>query len=213
MTVTTTVFESDIKYLRDNSYTVISLRRLVDYYLGKEPPPPARSVVITVDDGHKSVFTELFPLVRRYRIPVTLFLYPSAISNAPYAMTWEQLREMKKTGLFDFQSHTYWHPNFKNEKKRLRPLEYERFVEMQLNRSKDKLEEELGVKVDMLAWPFGIYDDELIAKAREAGYVAAFTMERHHTSTSDNIMALPRYRMTNADMGKVFERILASRGQ
>ncbi len=213
MTVTTTVFESHIKYLRDNGYTVIPLRRLVDYYLGKEPPSPPRSVVITVDDGHKSVFTELLPLVRRYHIPVTLFLYPSAISNAPYAMTWGQLREMKKTGLFDFQSHTYWHPNFKNEKKRLKPLEYEGSVEMQLKRSKDKLEEELGVKVDMLAWPFGIYDGELIAKAREVGYVAAFTMERHHTSTSDNIMALPRYLMTNADMGKVFERILASRGQ
>lgn len=198
MTVTTTVFESHLKYLRDNGYTVIPLRKLVDYYLGKEPPPPPRSMVITVDDGHKSVFTEMFPLVKRYRIPVTLFLYPSAISNVPYAVTWEQLREMKKTGLFDFQSHTYWHPNFKKEKKRLRPSEYEEFVEMQLRRSKDKLEEELGVKVDMVAWPFGIYDDELIAKAREAGYVAAFTMERHHTSTSDSIMALPRYRMTNS---------------
>jgi peptidoglycan/xylan/chitin deacetylase (PgdA/CDA1 family) len=203
MTVTTTVFESQIKYLRDNGYTVIPLRRLVDYYLGKEPPPPPRSVVITVDDGHKSVFTEIFPLVKRYRIPVTLFLYPSAISNAPYAMTWEQLREMKKTGLFDFQSHTYWHPNFKNEKKRLTPSEYEKFVEMQLKRSKDKLEEELGVKVDMLAWPFGIYDNELIAKAREAGYIAAFTMERRHANISDNIMALPRYRMTNADIGNI----------
>jgi peptidoglycan/xylan/chitin deacetylase (PgdA/CDA1 family) len=213
MTVTTMVFESHLKYLRDNGYTVIPLRSLVDYYLGKEPPPPPRSVVITVDDGHKSVLAELLPLVRRYHIPVTLFLYPSAISNASYAMTWGQLREMKETGLFDFQSHTYWHPNFKNEKKRSRPLEYERFVEMQLKRSKYKLEEELGVKVDMLAWPFGIYDDELIAKAREAGYVAAFTMERRYTSTSDNLMALPRYRMTNADMGKVFERTLAGRGQ
>jgi peptidoglycan/xylan/chitin deacetylase (PgdA/CDA1 family) len=203
MTVTTTVFESQIKYLRDNGYTVIPLRRLVDYYLGKEPPPPPRSVVITVDDGHKSVFTEMFPLVKIYRIPVTLFLYPSAISNAPYAMTWEQLREMKKTGLFDFQSHAYWHPNFKNEKKRLGPSEYERFVEVQLKRSRDKLEEELGVKVDMLAWPFGIYDNELIAKAREAGYVAAFTMERRHASTSDNIMTLPRYRMTNADIRNI----------
>ncbi len=203
MTVTTTVFESQIKYLRDNGYTVIPLGRLVDYYLGKEPPPPPRSVVITVDDGHKSVFTEMLPLVRKFRIPVTLFLYPSAISNASYATTWEQLREMKKTGLFDFQSHTYWHPNFKNEKRRLTPSEYEKFVEMQLKRPKDKLEEELGVKVDMLAWPFGIYDNELIAKARETGYVAAFTMERRHANISDNIMALPRYRMTNADIGNI----------
>jgi len=207
-TVTTTVFESHLKYLKDNGYTVIPLRLLVDYYLGKGPPPPPRSLVITVDDGHKSVYTDMFPLVKKYGIPVTLFIYPSAISNTPYAMTWDQLREMKKA-LFDFQSHTYWHPNFKKDKKRLKPAEYEKFVEMQFKRSKEKLEKELYVKVDMLAWPFSIYDGELIRKAAEAGYVAAFTMERRHTSTSDSIMALPRYLMTSTDRGKAFEKILA----
>jgi peptidoglycan/xylan/chitin deacetylase (PgdA/CDA1 family) len=107
MTVKTNAFESELKYLRDNGYKVIPLRELVDYYFGKRPPPHPHSVVITVDDGHKSVYTDMLPLVRKYHIPVTLFIYPSVISNAPYAMTWGQLREMKETGLFDFQSHTY----------------------------------------------------------------------------------------------------------
>src|SRR4030042_1411086 len=209
MTVTTTLFESHLKYLRDNGYQVIPLRELTDYYLGKRQAPQPRSVVITVDDGHISVYKDMFPLVRKYHIPVTLFIYPSAISNASYTMTWDQLRDMKKTGLFSFQSHSYWHPNFNKDKKRLKPAEYEKFVEMQFKKSKQKLEKELDVKVDMLAWPFGIYDDDLIGKAIKAGYMAAFTIERRHTNTSDNIMTLPRYLMVNADKGKVFERILA----
>src|SRR4030042_1055067 len=209
MTVTTTVFESHLRYLRDNGYTVIPLRQLVDYYSGKGTYLPPRSVVIAADDGHKTVYTDMFPLVKKYHIPVTLFLYPSAISNATYAMTWDQLRDIKKTGLFSFQSHSYWHPNFNKDKKRLKPAEYEKFVEMQFKKSKQKLEKELDVKVDMLAWPFGIYDDDLIGKAIKAGYMAAFTIERRHTNTSDNIMTLPRYLMVNADKGKVFERILA----
>jgi len=209
MTVTTTVFESHLRYLRDNGYTVIPLRQLVDYYSGKGLPIPSRSVVIAADDGHKTVYTDMFPLVKKYHIPVTLFLYPSAISNASYAMTWDQLRDMKKTGLFSFQSHSYWHPNFNKDKKRLKPAEYEKFVEMQFKKSKEKLEKELNVKVDMLAWPFGIYDDDLIGKAIKAGYMAAFTIERRHTNTSDNIMTLPRYLMVNADKGKVFDKILA----
>jgi peptidoglycan/xylan/chitin deacetylase (PgdA/CDA1 family) len=208
MTVSTNVFESHLKYLRDNGYKVIPLRQLVNYYLRKGPPPPPRSVVITADDGHKSVYTDMFPLVKKYRIPVTLFLYPSAISNASYAMTWDQLREMKKTGLFDFQSHSYWHPNFKKDRMKLKHAEYEKSVDMQLKKSKEKLEKELGVKVDMLAWPFGIYDDELIRKAHEAGYVAAFTLKRRQAGASDNIMLLPRYLMTKADRGKAFERIV-----
>ncbi len=114
-------------------------------------------------------------------------------------MTWDQLREMKETGLLDLQSHTFWHPNFKNEKKRLKPAEYENFVEMQLRKSKEKLEKELNVKVDMLAWPFGIYDEELVNKAIEAGYVAALSMDRRHASISDNMMTLPRYLIGNTD--------------
>jgi peptidoglycan/xylan/chitin deacetylase (PgdA/CDA1 family) len=209
MTVTRDVFESELRYLKDNEYKVIPLRELVDYYLGKRPPPHPHSVVITADDGHKSVYTEMFSLIRKFRFPVTLFIYPSAISNAPYAMTWGQLKEMKETGLFDFQSHTFWHPNFKREKKRLKPVEYENFVGMQLKRSKEKLEEKLNIRVDMLAWPFGIYEDDLIQKAMETGYVATFTMERHPASNLDNVRALPRYLMTNREKGRALGSILA----
>jgi peptidoglycan/xylan/chitin deacetylase (PgdA/CDA1 family) len=209
MTVTTTAFASQLKYLRDRGYTVIPLRSLVDYFLGHAPPPPPRSVVITSDDGHKSVYTEMLPLVKKYRIPVTLFVYPSAVSNAPYAMTWVQLRQIEETGLFDIQSHTYWHPNFKKEKKRLKPADYEKFVDMQLNKSKARIEKEIGGRVEMIAWPFGICDDWLMKKAKADGYIAGFTIERRNSSPSDNIMALPRYIVTDRDRGETFGRLLA----
>jgi peptidoglycan/xylan/chitin deacetylase (PgdA/CDA1 family) len=208
MTITTEVFETQMKYLLENGYTVIPLRQLVDYHLGKTQRLPSRPLVITADDGHKSVYTDMFPLLKRYNLPVTLFLYPSAISNAPYAMTWDQLREIKTEGRVDFQSHTFWHPNFKEEKKRLSPIDYENFVINQLKNSKERLEKKLEIQVDMLAWPFGIYDDQLIDKAVETGYVAAFTMERHPANPSNNIMALPRYLMTNTDGEKAFGKIL-----
>jgi len=208
MTVTTPVFESHLKYLKENGYKVIPLRQLVDYYLNKGPRPSPGSVVIVVDDGHKSVYTDMLPLVRAYRVPVTLFLYPSVISNASYAMTWDQLRDLKKTGLFDFQGHTYWHPNFKKDEKRMTRPEYEKSVDMQLNKSKAKMEKELGVHINMLAWPFGIYNDWLLGKAKEAGYVATFTIEARHATEDDMVMKLPRYLLINADKGKAFERIV-----
>jgi hypothetical protein len=66
-------------------------------------------------------------------------------------------------------------------------------VESQLRKAKAKLEKEFEIKVDMLAWPFGIYDGELVKKAIQAGYIAAFTMERREATPADNIMTLPRY--------------------
>lgn len=197
MTIPTKTFESQMKYLKENGYTIIGLRQLLDYYLGKIKALPIPSVVITVDDGHRSVYTDFFPIMKKYHFPATLFIYPSAISNASYAMTWDQLREMKETGLFDFQSHTFWHPNFKKEKKRLKPDEYENFVEMQLKKSKEKIEKELHIRVDILAWPFGIYDDELIQKAARAGYLASLSMERRDSNLSDSLFALPRYLVGN----------------
>ncbi|GAM07865.1 putative polysaccharide deacetylase YxkH [Geobacter sp. OR-1] len=209
MTITTPVFESHLQYLRNNGFKVIPLRRLVDWYQKKAPAPPPKSVVIVEDDAHKTVYSDMLPLVKKYNVPVTIFVYPSAISNAKYAMTWEQLRELKKTGLFDIQSHTFWHPNFKREKKKLKPAELDKLVNTQLRKSKDKLEKELGGSVDMLAWPFGIFDDYLLGKAAASGYTATFTIERHHAGAGDSVMKLPRYLLINSDQGKAFAQILA----
>lgn len=209
MTLTTPVFESQLRYLQENDYAVIPLRDLIRYHVHQLSRLPSHSVVITVDDGHRSVYTYLFPLVKRYRVPVTLFIYPSAISNASYAMTWEQLREMKDSGFVEIQSHSYWHPNFHKEKKRLTSVQYAEFVGWQLTHARTTLERRLGIQVDTLAWPFGIHDDELIKKAVAAGYVAALTLERRHASRSDSLMALPRYLMTDHEKGVAFARLLS----
>jgi peptidoglycan/xylan/chitin deacetylase (PgdA/CDA1 family) len=211
MTVTKPVFEAQLNWLKDNGYTVIPLRTLVDYLRGQGPPPPAKAAVITADDGHKSVYTELLPIVRRHHIPVTLFIYPSAISNASYALTWDQLKELQQTGLFDIQSHTLWSPNFKKDRKKLSPEAYQKFVEEQLKKSKAILEKKLGGTVDLLAWPFGIYDDYLEKEAEKAGYVAAFSIDRRHASATEKIMSQPRYLMVNGDGTKGFAAIITGR--
>jgi peptidoglycan/xylan/chitin deacetylase (PgdA/CDA1 family) len=211
MTVTTPVVESQLKLIQERGDHVIPLRTLLEAYNEPEAPPPEHAVVIVADDGHRSVYTDLFPLIKRYKIPITLFIYPSAISNASYAMTWQQLAEMKDSGLVDIQSHTFWHPNFKIDKKRLTPAAYEKFVQTQLVQSKAVLDQKLGLKVDLLAWPFGIYDDELIKAAQDAGYVAAFSIERRPVTRSEKVMTLPRFIVTDADRGARFERLLPSK--
>lgn len=213
MTLPISTFESQLKWLKDNGYTVIPLKTLVSYLQGKGPAPSAKSVVITADDGHKSVYSYMLPLVKKYNIPVTLFIYPSAISNAAYALTWEQLKELQKTGLFDMQGHTYWHPNFHHDKKKLSSSEYQKFVNVQLNKSKAVLEKKFGTPIDFLAWPFGIYDDELEKAASNAGYVMAFSIDGRHTSKSDNAMAQPRYMIVHQQSMKNFAEIMAGHAQ
>lgn len=212
MTVRTTVFEDQLRSIEQRNYRIVPLRKVLDALRDTSPPSlPEHAVALTVDDGHSSVYRELFPLVKRHRFPLTVFIYPSAISNASYAMTWAQLAEMAESGLVEVQSHTFWHPNFNVERKRLSTADYERFVRDQFIKSKAVLEQRLGGVVDLLAWPFGIYDEQLMQWARAAGYRAAFTIERRPATRADSLMALPRYLVVDADRGSRFEALLEGR--
>jgi hypothetical protein len=64
--VRTSVFERQLEFLRANEYTVVPLRDVVNFVMGRGSLP-ARAVSITADDGHRTVFTEMKPLVQRCR--------------------------------------------------------------------------------------------------------------------------------------------------
>jgi peptidoglycan/xylan/chitin deacetylase (PgdA/CDA1 family) len=207
MMIRTSALREQLDFLRTHKYVVVPLNRVVEA-LKRGEALPARAVVITVDDGHRSVETEMRALVEEYRVPVTLFIYPSAISNASYALTWDELRRMKAGGLFDIQSHTLWHPNFKTEKRRLAPADYQHFVAQQMQKPRQILKARLGVDADLLAWPFGIVDDELAQAAATAGYQAALTIDRRRAQAGDADMRLPRFMIVDSVSLKQFAKIL-----
>ncbi len=206
MTTSIEAVTLQVKYLRETGHTIVPLRQIVEALSTPGTPGrpgtslPPKAVAITVDDGHRSIHSDLLPLVERERIPVPLFIYPSAISNADWALTWEQLARLRDSGLFEIHSHTYWHPDFRQEKEHLTPAAYQDFVHTQLVKSRQEIRRRLStpsrpVEADMLAWTFGTHDAELMAAARNAGYVAAFTTDERAARGGDNLMALPRYLM------------------
>lgn len=208
MTVRMRTFETQLRVLHEHGYHIVPLREVIDWLRDSNVRLPDKPVVITVDDGHRSVFEKLLPIVLRDQFPITLFIYPSAISNASYALTWEQLRTLKQTGLFDIQSHTYWHPNFKVERRQRTPADFQQFVRTQLDNSRRRLEAQTGAHIDMLAWPYGIYDDELLALAAEKHYVAAFTLDARKADRHAPLLALPRFLMIDAYGAHAFAHLL-----
>ena len=191
-TVSLQEFEGQMRYLKENGYQVIPLKTLVDFYLGKGSPPPPRAVVITIDDGHTSVYSYAFPILKKYGYSATLFIYPCCIGRVSYALTWEQIRELADQGL-EIGSHTRYHPNFKLERRRLKPQEYEELVEKEMTSSKKILEEKLGRSIRYLSYPFGVHDEVLEKKAFEAGYQAMLTIVRRGCDQNSNRGALPRF--------------------
>ncbi|KGR96525.1 polysaccharide deacetylase family protein [Burkholderia sp. ABCPW 111] len=211
MTIRVSTFEAQLAFLRSHGYTVVPLREVVAWAASPSASLPDKAVAITVDDGHRSVYELLRPIVLRERLPVTLFIYPSAISNASYAMTWDELRALRDTGRFDIQSHTWWHPNFRTERRRLAPDAFRRFAATQFAHSRALLEREVGGRIDLLAWPFGLYDDELTALAAQAGYVAGFTLDARKARRGDVPLALPRFLIVESCTPAALARLLGER--
>ncbi len=193
MNLTPQTFEDQLKWLKQNGFTVIPLKEAVAYLQGQRDSLPPKSVVITLDDGWQSQYTYILPIAKKYNIPVTLFIYPETISEGKHAMTWDELKSLQQTGLFDIESHTYSHPNFKQEKKHRSAAGYETFVQNELVNSKKILEEKLGTKITLLAWPFGIYDDYLQQQATKAGYTMAFSIDARTANQGFRPMSQPRF--------------------
>jgi peptidoglycan/xylan/chitin deacetylase (PgdA/CDA1 family) len=208
MNMTPQKFEAEINILKDNGFTIIPLQEAVEYLQGKRATLPPKSVVISFDDGWKSVYTYILPIVKKYNFPATLFIYPQTISEGKNALTWDELKELTDTGLFDVQGHTYDHPNFKHAKKRMSAEKYAQYVTMQLAGSKKILEEKTGKKISYLAWPFGIYDDYLQQQAANAGYVMAFTIDALPANRSYKPMSQPRFMIIDGQSLPAFTSIV-----
>lgn len=209
MTVRLETFDAQLAVLRELRCEVVAMEQFLAWHAGGAPLPP-RAVVLTADDAHRSQYEHMAPRLARAGWPVTLFVYPSAVSNADYAMRWEQLADLGERGGFRIESHTYWHPNFAVERKRLAPAAFERFAREQLVRSREALHTHLGVRPALLAWPFGIADDNVAAIAREEGYRAAFALGNRNVSASDAVFNLPRHLVTEAMQPRVLRRLLAA---
>ena len=205
MTLRLANFESHLALIRRLGCSVIPLADWLACCNGAIKNLPQRAVVLCADDGHRSQFLLMAPLLRAQGWPVTLFVYPSAISNASYAMSWQQLRELAADKAFSIQSHSYWHPNLLQDRARMKGDEFLRQAKLQFQQSRDLLQQQLGNPVDLLAWPFGLSDAALQAQAAQAGYSAAFGLGNRSASCGDPRFDLPRHLMVDSVNAKQLE--------
>ncbi|BCM91228.1 poly-beta-1,6-N-acetyl-D-glucosamine N-deacetylase [Abditibacteriota bacterium] len=188
-------FADELAFLHEEGANVMRLEDAVRMVKAGQPLPE-RAVALGFDDGFKSCYTEVFPLLKRYNWPATLYIYPDWISTGAGALTWDELKEMQKSGLVDVQSHTMGHPDLV----RMRPkhgMNYEQRLRHELFDSKKTIETKLGTKVTQLAYPYGFYNKHIMAETQKAGYDSAWTVNaapfRARFGKGETWMSLPRY--------------------
>ena len=147
-----------------------------------------RTLVVTFDDGYRSVLERAKPILDRFDLPGTLFV-PTDWPDRTAPMTWpgidqwlatpfepqldclgwDELRAMAAEG-WEIGSHTCSHPTL--------PELSDAPLEDELVRSKAVMEERMGAPCTSLAYPYGRVDARVVAATERAGYEAACTIPR-----------------------------------
>ena len=210
MEVSREVFRQQMRYLAMTGYTVIPLRDLFEYASGKRASLPKNAVVITIDDGWRSTYTEVFPEMKRRGFPFTVFIYPKIIGQTPYAMTWKQIKELADAGV-DVQSHTFSHPFLSRHRHaEFSDSEYAAWLERELKESKRILEKETGRQIDFLAYPYGDYDHHVRDSVARAGYEAALTCEYGRVRRGSDPMRMKRVAIEKSMDFAMFRHLLGA---
>lgn len=189
-------------WIQSHHLTPVSLQRILDAQQGKQKLPE-NAVLLTFDDGPESNFTMLFPLLKHYQYPALLALETGWITgqvpNNAFGkngfVTWAQLREMKRSGLVEFATHTHdLHRGIvANPQGNLEPAAITRLYDTKTHRyesddayqarinndlmlSRQLIEKELGVQVRAVVWPYGAMNDKVREIAASIGLPISFSL-------------------------------------
>lgn len=183
-TATVENFNAQLDYLQANGYSVIPLAQLVDYLAGKTDSIPPKSVVITVDDGWSCAYHHIAPELQKRKLPWTLFVYPKIVGRGSHAVTWDEVSALAKEGV-DVESHSFTHPFLTEVSSDL--------LHHELADSRALIEKSTNEPVRFFCYPYGAFNDTVVAAVKDSGYVAALTTQRGPVTRSSDPLKLDRY--------------------
>lgn len=207
-------FRNQMEYLHRNAFRAVSLARLLaeQEYLKEEKAPDGRSlkpeevtgdtrkkVVLTFDDGDKSNFDLVFPVLKEMGFSATFFVTVSEIGKEG-RMDWEMIYGLAKCGM-DIGSHGMTHSFLTGHN------DYTVFSELLL--SKQVLEKYTRKRVDFLSIPHGFYNKKILTIARDVGFRAACVSDAGYNDFfDDQAFLLKRFPMRKGYKLNTFKSIV-----
>lgn len=201
------VFENELKTLKQNKYKTVTAKEAQRLLTTREKPGN-KLVWLTFDDGSITMYTEIFPLLKKYNMHATSFIITDFVNNGQGGiLNWNQIKEMKDSGLVDFGSHTADHFDL--------GIQTDELQKQELLKSKSDLDKHLKQNTNMICYPAGGYNKDTLDIAKDLGYKFGFLdpgrngAEEGDAKESDGLLTLPRYRMldttTASDVVKKLE--------
>jgi Predicted xylanase/chitin deacetylase len=183
--------ESDLKYLKENNYTTITMTDLIDYvYHQKEMP--SRPIILSFDDGYLNNYVYVYPLLKKYDMKIVLSIIGKNTddftripdSNLDYShVTWDQLNEMKDSGHVEIQNHTYNMHKITNKRYGCQKNtgesqeQYEHILTDDIGRLQQEITQNTGFTPNTFAYPYGQVSRESIPVIKKMGFKASLSCD------------------------------------
>lgn len=206
MLMRTSEFRRQMEYIRRAGLRVISMKEFLDWRLGSLELP-ARCVLITMDDGWRSVYTDAYPILREYGYPFTLFLYTKYLTGRGDSMTPAMIREMQAHGA-TIGSHSTSHLFPKSWKAAEAAGEEwnNKLMDEEIGGSFQRLSELFG-PISTYCYPGGYITRPMLDRLPGYGYVAAFGIIPGKVGCTEDVWQVHRY-MIFGNNGSIFERAM-----
>jgi peptidoglycan/xylan/chitin deacetylase (PgdA/CDA1 family) len=196
--VSPTLFAEQMAYLSQHAYTPLTVTQFIT--MRSHATLPARPVVLTFDDGFADFASHALPILQKYGFAATLYVataYVNATSRWLFRegedqrrmLTWSQLLEVSRCGI-ECGAHSHSHSQLD-----VVPLTTAR---EEIVRSKQLLEQQMGVAVSSFAYPFGYTTSSVKEIVRAVGFTSACAVKHTMSTTTTDPFALARL-MVKAD--------------
>lgn len=216
-TTSVRAFSNQMTWLRDQGYTTLTMAQLEGYVRNKMNLP-ARSVVITFDDGLKSVSRYAWPILKEYGFHATAFIISSRIKRHPQKWDPKSLQFMSVSELeeiqdvFDIQSHTHFLHRVDRYKHPILLSRSYHVILFDFERSRRALSQ-FNPHVLYLSYPFGGYNGKAIKAANDAGFHMAVTTVKGKVKPGDNPFLLKRLYILRTDSLEKMSRLISNQPQ
>ncbi len=192
-------FQEQMEWLAKNGYQSISLDQLYER-IKNNRPIPARSVVLTFDDGYEDFYTEAWPVLKRYRYTATAYIINHKVGTRGYT-SWSQIRQLSAAGI-TIGAHTLDHVDLAIVDKQA--------AHGQIVESKRGLEAAIGVPVNHFAYPAGRYNRDTARLVEGAGFLTAVSTNYGMRHTAGQLFLLERIRVHGAEELREFARSVST---
>ncbi len=200
-------FERQMKLLASNGYVTLKASQMFKI-LKKQIPynNNKKYVVITFDDGNDGVYKYAMPILKKYKLRATFFIYPSIIfareqGRRKAFMTWTQIKRLISHPKFELGNHSYYHPYLSKES--------DSGLRTNIITSTKKLIQKIGYKPLSFAYPFGSSNSRVRAMLKKNGYKVAFGIKSGDVHFKTPLLKIPRFLMLKTISQLTFKEIVS----